>query len=216
MSPLPRPTVDCTRQHPSICVPDVLAAAHYYVESLGFSLGFTWGDPPAIAGVNLGDVQIFLERGTPSPEGVALYFVVGNADELFEFQRENGATVLAPPADRDYGLRDYRVRDPYGYPVSFGHYIYSAGPSIEIERVDVPVRLEKRLAAVLTDLAAFKRMSLTSCLEETLLHTMEPLRDGVASPHTPRDLREIQALKAKHGLDYDCHASYRFVERPQA
>lgn len=77
----------------------------------------------------------------------------------------------------------------------------------------MPVRLEKRLAAVLADLAAHKRMSLSSCLEETLLHTFEPLGDGVASPHTKSDLRFIQELKKKPGIDYDSHASYRFVER---
>lgn len=75
------------------------------------------------------------------------------------------------------------------------------------------MRLEKRLAAVLHDLAEFKHMSLSSCLEETLLHTFEPLGDGVASPHTRTDLRHIQTLKTKHGIDYDSHASYRFVER---
>jgi hypothetical protein len=79
--------------------------------------------------------------------------------------------------------------------------------------VDVPVRLEKRLAALLEDLARHKRMSLSSCLEEILLHTNEPLGDGVASPHTAGQLRYIQALKVKHGIDYDSHASYRFVER---
>lgn len=56
-------------------------------------------------------------------------------------------------------------------------------------------------------------MSLTNCLEETLLHTFEPLGDGVASPHTKGDLRYIQELKRKHGIDYDSHASYRFVEK---
>lgn len=68
------------------------------------------------------------------------------------------------------------------------------------------------MAALLNDLAAHKRMSLTSCLEELLLHTCEPLGDGVVSPHTKSDLAYIQKLKAKHGIDYDSHASYRFVE----
>jgi len=74
------------------------------------------------------------------------------------------------------------------------------------------VRLEKRLAALLHDLAAHKRMSLSSLLEEILLHTNEPLGDGVASPHTKSQLRYIQELKKKHGIDYDSHGSYRFVE----
>jgi hypothetical protein len=56
-------------------------------------------------------------------------------------------------------------------------------------------------------------MTVTSCLEETLLHTFEPLGDGVASPHTKSDLRHIQVLKQKHGIDYGSHASYRFVEK---
>ena len=74
------------------------------------------------------------------------------------------------------------------------------------------MRLEKRLAALLHDLAEHKRMSLSSCLEEILLHTCEPLGDGVASPHTKTTLSHIQELKKKHGIDYDCHASYRFSE----
>ena len=73
--------------------------------------------------------------------------------------------------------------------------------------------IEKRIAAVLQDLATYKRMSLSNLLEETFLHTFEPLGDGVASPHTLSQLRYIQELKRKHGIDYDCHASYRFVER---
>jgi hypothetical protein len=83
---------------------------------------------------------------------------------------------------------------------------------VKITRVDVPVRLEQRLAALLQDLAEHKRMSLNSCFEEILLHTCEPYGNGVASPHTKRTLRYIKELKKKHGIDYDTHASYRFVE----
>jgi hypothetical protein len=83
--------------------------------------------------------------------GCAGYFVIGDADELYELQRARGV-------------------------------------------------------------AEHKHMSVSSCLEETLLHTFEPLGDSVASPHTKRTLRYIQELKARHGIDYDCHGSYRFVE----
>jgi catechol 2,3-dioxygenase-like lactoylglutathione lyase family enzyme len=210
------PDVDCEQTHAGLAVSDVGAAVGFYTTKLGFTLAFTDGDPPTFAGVNLGHVQMFLELGTPSPAGCSVYFVVGNADELYEFQRANGVTVVEPPGDRPYGLRDYRIRDPNGYLLGFGHHIFNVGPKIEIERVDVPVRLEKRLAALLVDLAEYKRMSLSSCLEEILLHTNEPLGDGVASPHTPGDLRYIQKLKQKHGIDYDSHASYRFAERESA
>jgi catechol 2,3-dioxygenase-like lactoylglutathione lyase family enzyme len=195
-------------QHPVLPVTSVPAATEFYIQKLGFTLGFTWGDPPSFAGVNLGRVQLFLQQGIPNPGGCSVTFVVGDADELYAFQRANGVDIVLAPADRPYGIRDYRIRDLHGYELTFGHHLYSVGPAIEIERVDVPVRLERRLAALLHDLAEHKRMSLSSCLEETLLHTL----DGVG-PHTKGDLKYIQKLKQKHGIDYDSHGSYRFLER---
>jgi catechol 2,3-dioxygenase-like lactoylglutathione lyase family enzyme len=207
------PQVDCDQHHAGLTVEDIPTAVDFYTTKLGFKLGFTWGDPPNFAAVNLDRVQIFLLRGKPGAQKGSVYFVVGNADDLFEFHRANGVEIAEPLADRPYGLRDYAVRDLHGHELSFGHHVFNMGPPIEIERVDVPVRLEKRLAALLADLAAHKGMSLTSCLEEILLHTNEPFGDGVASPHTAAQLRYIQELKKKHAIDYDSHASYRFVER---
>jgi uncharacterized glyoxalase superfamily protein PhnB len=217
------PKVECEQMHAGLPVSDVLAAAEFYTKKLGFWLAFTWGEPPTMAGVNLGHVQLFLEKGTPNPKGCSVYFVVGDADELYEFQRVNGVEIVEPPTDKQYGLRDYMVRDLYGYHLAFGHRLNVATPALKIERVEVPVRLEKRLAALLQDLAEHQHMSVGSCLEEILLHTWEPFSlaeglkalergEGVASPHTRKTLQYIQDLKKNHGIDYDCHASYRFVE----
>lgn len=205
------PQVDCERHHTTLYVSNVLAAVDFYTNKLGFSLGFTWGDPPTMAGVNLDQVQIFLQQGTPNPQGCVLHFLVSDADEFHEFHRANGLEIVTPPEDQPYGIRDYTVRDLHGHSLNFGQYIYNVGTPIEIERVEVAVRLEKRLAALLHDLASHKRMSLTSCLEETLLHTL----DGVG-PHTKSQLRYIQQLKTKHAIDYDSHGSYRFVEKSPA
>jgi len=210
MSDSSAPDVECDKQHPELHVGDIAAAIEFYTRKLGFRLGFTWGEPPAMAGVNLGNVQMFLLRGIPNPAGCSVSFVVGDADELYEYQRANGVEIVVPIGDRDYGLRDYRARDFDGYELSFGHHIFNVGPRIEIERVDVPVRIEKRLAGLLQDLAQRKRMTVSSCLEETLLHTL----DGVG-PHTKADLKYIERLKEKHGIDYDSHASYRFSERKE-
>ena len=207
MTERPAPEVDCEQQHAALRVSDVPAAVDFYTNKLGFRLGFRWGDPPSMAGVNLGNVQMFLQQGAPNPNGCSVYFVVGNADELYNFQRANGVDIVSTPEDRPYGLRDYRIRDLHGYELGFGHHLFNTGPPLKIERVDIPVRLEKRLAGLLRDLAEYKRMSLSSCLEETLLHTLE----GVG-PHTKTDLKYIEKLKRKHGIDYDSHASYRFAE----
>jgi catechol 2,3-dioxygenase-like lactoylglutathione lyase family enzyme len=210
------PQVEVEQHHTSLRVADLAAAVEFYTTRLGFLHAFSWGEPPTMAGVNIGETQIFLEPGTPAPGGCSLYFVVGNADELFEFHRANGVEIVEAPDDRPWELRDYTVRDRDGYALTFGHRLPSRGPPLEIERVDVAVRLERRLAAVLQDLAARKGMTVSSCLEETLLHTFEPFGEGVASPHTKADLRYIQELKEKHGIDYDSHASYRFLEQQEA
>jgi len=63
------PRVECEQHHPALMVPDIVAAADFYVKKLGFQLAFTWGEPPTFAGVNLGHVQVFLDRGTPNPSG---------------------------------------------------------------------------------------------------------------------------------------------------
>lgn len=201
------PFVECEKTHTVFAVDDVSAAVDFYVNKLGFWLAFTEGDPPTFAGVNLGNVQMFLRKGTPDPKGCSVFFLIGDADVLYDFHRANGVEIAAEIDDRFYGIRDYAVRDLTGYHLSFGHHIFDTGDPIRIERVDVPVRLEKRLAALLEDLAKHKRMSINSCLEEMLLHT----NDGVG-PHTKMTVAYIQELKKKHGIDYDSHASYRFKE----
>lgn len=203
------PLIECEQMHAGLAVRDLSAAIEFYVKKLGFQLGFTWGEPARFAGVNLGKAQLFLMTGTPTPNtaGVSVSFPVGDADALYEFHRANGVEVVEEIGDRAYGLRDYAVKDLNGYLLAFGHYIYNVGPPIKIERVDVPVRLEKRLAGLLKDLAEHKRMSVDSCLEEILLHT----NDGV-EPHSTSQLKYIEELKKKHGIDYDSHGSYRFVE----
>jgi uncharacterized glyoxalase superfamily protein PhnB len=203
------PFIECEQIHAGLAVSDISTAIEFYIKRLGFQQAFVWGEPPTFAGINLGKVQMFLAKGTPtpSPDTSAAYFLVGDADQLYELHRANGVEIAQAIDDRPYGIRDYTVRDLHGYYLVFGHHLFNAGPSIKIQRVHVPVRLETRLAALLQDLAKHKRMSVDSCLEEMLLHT----NDGVG-PHTKTTLHYIQELKEKHGIDYDSHASYRFVE----
>jgi uncharacterized glyoxalase superfamily protein PhnB len=202
-----RPHIECDQVHAGVDVTDIPTAVEFYSNKLGFTTAFTWGDPPTFAGVKLDKAQMFLRKGTPDPKGCFVSFMVVDADALYEFHRSQGVEIVEPIEDRPYGIRDYGVRDLHGYHLSFGHPLLNAGPPIKIERVDVPVRLEKRLAALLEDLAEHKRMSMNSCLEEILLHTNE----GVG-PHTQATLRQIEELRKKHGIDYDSHGSYRFRE----
>jgi catechol 2,3-dioxygenase-like lactoylglutathione lyase family enzyme len=64
--------VDCEQRHASFAVSDVAAAIEFYTTKLGFRVAFTEGDPPTFAGVNLGDVQIFLRRRGVRSSGLRL------------------------------------------------------------------------------------------------------------------------------------------------
>ena len=110
-------------------------------------------------------------------------------------------------------MREIAVRDLVGNHLTFASPCIVREPKLPIEREAVSLRLESRIVSVLRSLAEHKQMDLTELLEETLLHTFEKMpHGGVASPHTRSDLDRIAELKEAHGLDYDVHASYRFVE----
>jgi hypothetical protein len=86
-----------------------------------------------------------------------------------------------------------------------------------IERVQLGVRMEKRMVQVLKGLAEFNNETLGQLLEGIVLHSFEPVpgHEGqqCASPHSKRSLQAIADLKKVYGMDYDTHASYTFQER---
>ncbi len=133
----PKPPIDvaCERLHPILEVPDIGAAVDYYTTKLGFWCSFTWpeqGDK-TFAGVNLGDVQVYFSKGKTTGSG-GIAFVVEDADALYAFHRKNGVEISEPIGDREYGLRDYGVKDLNGYHLSFGHYIFDGGEPLVTER----------------------------------------------------------------------------------
>lgn len=205
--------VRCSQLHPVLSVSDVQETVAFYVDQLGFDEGFLWGDPPSIAGLNLDQVSLHVAQGTPTPTGCSVYFVVDDVDAIYERAQASAATIVYPVEEQEYGLRDFCVADNNGYHLHFGEHSRGAEEPLKIEREALDLRLEKRLLAVVRDLAASKGMDVNQMLEETLLHTFEPAPGGgVASPHTAATLKLIEQLKQKHGIDYDTHASYRFTE----
>lgn len=63
------PSVECEQMHASLAVSDIPASVDFYTKNLGFTLAFTWVDPPTFAGMNLGKVQTFLQPGASDPKG---------------------------------------------------------------------------------------------------------------------------------------------------
>jgi predicted enzyme related to lactoylglutathione lyase len=212
MSNAPKISAECLT--PILSVRDFAEAMNYYTQKLLFNRLWDWGDPPSFGAVRLDKVEIFFCLKGQGQPGTWLCIFVDNVDDYFERITRLGAEVIRPPKDEAWGLREMHVRDPNQHILRFGHGIPVREPKMEIERVPFETRLEKRLAALMTDLAEHKRMTVGEMLEEVFLHSFEKVpHGGVASPHTEKTLAHIQALKEKHGLTYDTHASYRFIEK---
>jgi len=207
-------TAECLT--PILYVRDFAEAMSYYTEKMLFEKLWEWGEPPEFGAVRLGKVEIFFSlRGQGQP-GTWLTILMEDVDDYCEKIKKLGADVIFGPADEPWGMREIHVRDPNQHVIRFGHGIPMHEPKVQVERVAVETRIEKRLASLMVDLAKHKNMTISEMLEELLLHSFESVPSGgVASPHTAKTLGHIQELKRKHGIDYDTHASYRFVEKPK-
>ena len=88
---------------------------------------------------------------------------------------------------------------------------------IKVERVQLGVRMEKRMVKVLKGLAEFEGVTLGQLLEKIVLHSFEavPGEEGemAASPHGKRALAAIADLKKIYGMEFDMHAARAFQER---
>ena len=81
-------------------------------------------------------------------------------------------------------------------------------PGVPVERVQTGVRIEKRMLKILKALAELGDMTLGEVIEDIVLHAFE----GHSTFDAPDSLERVAALKMVYGMDYDVHASYRFLE----
>ena len=89
---------------------------------------------------------------------------------------------------------------------------FEEGPKLEhntiaVERVQIGVRMEKRMVKVLQGLAEFHDITLGDLLEGTVLHAFEN-----KTPFDDVSLACIMQLKEVYGMDYGASASHRFIE----
>jgi catechol 2,3-dioxygenase-like lactoylglutathione lyase family enzyme len=113
---------------PELFVPNVDATVRFWVERLGAERVRI--EPGSFAVVRLEASIVFVAHeshyarmgGTlDGPRGVGLdvRIVVDDVDALYQRVRAADVDVVHDIADRDYGLRDFIVRDPNGYRIRF-------------------------------------------------------------------------------------------------
>ena len=77
----------------------------------------------------------------------------------------------------------------------------------KVERVQLGVRMEKRLVKVLKAISEIHDLTLGNLLEGIVLHAFE----GV-SPFNEATIERINLLKEVYGMDYGASASHQLVE----
>jgi catechol 2,3-dioxygenase-like lactoylglutathione lyase family enzyme len=98
------------------------ARAKAFYERLGFTVLEDRGD---FVELTWEGHRLFLDERPdlpPPPEHprANVRVMVPDVDRYWALAQELGARVLAPIADRDYGLRDFTIVDPDGFGVRFG------------------------------------------------------------------------------------------------
>lgn len=85
-----------------------------------------------------------------------------------------------------------------------------AGATIEIDRIQTGVRIEKRLLKVLKGLAELKDLTLGDLLEGIVLHSFEG-----RAPFSKETLRQIAELKKLYGLTLVAADSHKLKEKAE-
>jgi hypothetical protein len=75
-----------------------------------------------------------------------------------------------------------------------------------VERVQLGIRMEKRMVKVLKALAEATDMTLTELFEDVMLHALE----GHSTFSDPKLLEDITDFKRLYGMNYGIHDSYKF------
>ena len=106
---------------PEIPVSDLVVAAAYYQNSLGFT--FDWSaDELGLAGVSKGNCRLFLaesnfrkERGNGAP--VVIWLNLNSKDEvnaLYRVWSAAKANIVSAPESKRWGLHEFTAKDPDG------------------------------------------------------------------------------------------------------
>jgi hypothetical protein len=203
---------------PILYVSDFARSMSYFVDKLGFQKLWDWGTPPTFGAVGRDHIELFLSAGGQGQPGTWMSIFLDDVDNLHEELVRRGATILRPPTDEPWGMREMKVECPDGHILRFGHGIPTAEKRV-VERREVSARMETRLLALLEELAERSGNKLGELLEDIVLHSFERVdgKDGhtcTATPYTARTFELIAELKKKHGVDYEAHANYGFVEKP--
>ncbi len=118
---------------PILLVRDVVAAADYYQEKLGFTYDQFWGEPANFCMVRRDGLTVMLSQAPPTAELVPhwqvvsymwnAYFWVDDVEALYAEYQQSGATIDYTLGLKPYGVKEFGVQDLDGHDLAFGQIV---------------------------------------------------------------------------------------------
>ena len=113
-----------------LLVKDVVAAADYYRDKLGFHYDRLWGEPPDFAMLFRDSYCVMLSQ-VDDPSKIVphwkvvnqmwnLYFWVDDVDAIYAEMQASGAIIDYSLGMKPYGVKEFGVQDLDGHDIAFG------------------------------------------------------------------------------------------------
>lgn len=111
---------------PILNVKNFAASMDYFVNKLGFTKKWDWGEPPGFGCVARGKIEIFLCEGGQGQPGTWMSIFVEDVDALHEEYKKSGAIIRQAPTNMPWGTREMNIQDLDGHRFRMGS--HSTGP----------------------------------------------------------------------------------------
>jgi len=102
---------------PILRVEDIHRSVAYYVERLGFTNSWLWGE--GFGGVSRDKMQVYFCKGSQGSPGTWIWSGVNDVEQLYEEFKKRGAKIRVPPRNYPWAL-EMHVEDPDGHTIRFG------------------------------------------------------------------------------------------------
>lgn len=119
-----------TGHAPILLVADVVAAANYFRDQVGFSYDRFWGHPPCFCILNRDGLQLMLSQlpagETDRPHWHVVenmwnvYFWVDDARAMYEELTQRGAKIDYELCTQPHGCLEFGIQDLDGHDLAFG------------------------------------------------------------------------------------------------
>lgn len=118
---------------PVLLVADVVEAAGYYRDKVGFTYERFWGEPPCFCILKRDTCHLMISQ-VNDPDEVRpnwkvvdkawnVYFWVDDVEALYEELCGRGAKIDYELCLQDYGCREFGIQDLDGYDIAFGQVV---------------------------------------------------------------------------------------------